>query len=236
MENKKDNRIICGDCLEVFKTIADKSIDLVCTDPPYEFISKDPVGGGIMKKENKKHLKKIKKDFGMSFSPEKLLNECKRVLKAFNGYFFTNKTLLRKYIEFADKNNYSWDLLIWSKTNPIPLNSNHYLLDKEYIVYIKEKGATFNSQLGYENYFTVIERPIGCNNKLGHPTQKPVELIYNAIRISSNENDVVLDPYLGSGTTAVVCKDLNRRCIGIEINPEYVKIAKNRLRQERLFE
>ncbi len=50
MENKKDNRIICGDCLEVFKTIADKSIDLVCTDPPYEFISKDPVGDVIRKK------------------------------------------------------------------------------------------------------------------------------------------------------------------------------------------
>jgi DNA modification methylase len=230
------NQIICGDCLEVMKGIPDKSVDLVLTDPPYEFISKDPVGGGFMKNENKKHFVRINESFGMSFNPEKFLIEIQRICKKFSAYIFTNKELLKQYIKFAEKNKYIWDLLIWAKPNPVPIFNNHFLIDKEYIFYTREKGAIFNSTLCYKRYFTVKQYPIGTK-KTTHPTEKPIIFIEDFIEISSNKNDIILDPYLGSGTTAVACKELGRRYIGIEISPEYCDMANKRLRKisERLF-
>jgi site-specific DNA-methyltransferase (adenine-specific) len=71
-------------------------------------------------------------------------------------------------------------------------------------------------------------------DKLKHPTQKPVSIIRRMIISATNEGDIVLDPFIGSGTTAVACKELNRKCIGYEINPEYCEVARSRLRQEVL--
>ena len=100
------NKVHCWDCLELMKQIPDKSVDLVITDPPYEFISKNPQGWGFMKKENKKHLDELNESFGMSFKPEKFLTLIKQKLKVFNAYIFTNKSLLLEYIQFAEKNKY----------------------------------------------------------------------------------------------------------------------------------
>lgn len=239
MINKYINKILCGDCLKILPLVPDNSIDMVFTDPPYQFISVGKTGlqgGGFMKPENKKHLEKIKESFGINYSPEQYLAECKRILKKFNGYFFTNKTLLTRYIAFAEKNRYKWELLLWLKPNPCPLNKSHYLIDKEYIVFIKEPTAYFNSNLGYEKYFTYRSYPIGKKGTF-HPTEKPLSIVKDLIEISSKENDIIFDGYIGSGTTAIGAKQLNRRYIGVEISEEYCKIAENRLRQteEPLF-
>ena len=228
------NKIYQGDCLEIMKIFPSKSIDCVITDPPYEFISKNPTGGGFMKKENKRHLEKIRDSFGMSFRPEAFLEEIKRVLKKFNAYIFTNKSLLAFYINFAEKNKYKWDLLIWHKPNAVPVNNGHYLIDKEYIIYIKESGACFHSNLGYKRYFTIKEFPIG-NKKTTHPAEKPEYLFSDIIEISTNPNDIILDPFLGSGTIAVVVKKLGRNYIGIELDKSYIDMANKRLAQENLF-
>lgn len=228
-------KIINGDCLEVMKQMPDKCVDLVLTDPPYQFKSQNSlVGGGFMDFENKKHLTNINESFGIEYNPLDFLNECKRICKVFNGYFFTNKNLLKNYIDFAEMNEFNWELLIWSKPNPIPTMQGHYLFDKEYIIFIRDQGATFNSDLGYQKYFTIIKHKIGDNNEFAHPTQKPLDLVLNAIKISSNENDVILDAYAGSGSFLKASQELKRRFIGIDISEKYCKIAEDRLKQQVL--
>ena len=120
--------IIQGDCLEVMRGFDDGQFDLLYTDPPYEFINKNPVGGGFMNNENKRHLYKVRDSFGMSFSPKPFLNETLRVIKPFNAYVWTNKTLLIEYIQFAERNGFKWDILVWRKPNPVPINNGHYLI------------------------------------------------------------------------------------------------------------
>ena len=135
-----------GDCLEVMDELIKKGVrvDCVITDPPYEFISKNPTGGGFMKSENKKHLVDLEKSFGMSFNPKNFLNNMKRIMKKMNLYVFTNKSLLSEYINFAESNNYKWEILIWRKSNQVPIFNNHYMFDKEYCLFISEKGTYFN--------------------------------------------------------------------------------------------
>lgn len=197
---------------------------------------KIPQGGGFMKKEHKKHLEEINESFGMSYDPYKYLAEIKRIMKKFNAYIFTNKSLLKKYIEFAEDNNYKWEIILWSKSNPVPINNGHYLLDKEYIIFMKESGAVFNSNCGYQKYFTVKSYPIGTKITI-HPTEKPQWIIEDLIEISSNPGDIVFDGYAGSGTTLVAAKKLKRKFIGCEINKKYYEMAKERLSaiQERLL-
>ena len=220
--------------------IADKSIDLVLTDPPYQFASKDDRWSWIMKKWNKLYIKEINNSFWLEYNPTEMLELIKSKMKRFNAYIRTNRHLLDEYIRFAKNNKYKWEILLWLKTNPTPLNNWHYLQDKEYCVYIHEWWTTFNSDTWFNNYFTYyISTKWGWKYK--HPTVKPLEFIERMIKISSNEWDTVLDCYLWSWTTAVACKNTNRNFIGIEINPEYVEIAKNRLEevdrinQQRLF-
>ena len=98
-----------------------------------------------------------------------------------------------------------------------------WLSGVECCVYGKRKGATFN---GHCNN-TVLRYPCG-RNKL-HPTQKPLNLIQQLIEISSNKNDIVIDPCMGSGTTGVACVNTDRNFIGIELDPEYYSIAKDRI-------
>ena len=237
------DKIITGDCIEVMKwgQVLDHSIDLLCVDPPYEFINKNPVGWGFMDKENKKHLHNIDNSFWMSFNPSEFLEIVSKKMKKFNAYIWTNKTLVPKYIQFAEEHGYKWEILLWLKSNPVPTFKGHYLIDKEYCIYIKEQWATFNSDLWYKNYFTYEIHPIG-NKKYDHPTVKPLEFIERIIKVSTNEWDTVLDCYLWSWTTAVACKNLWRHFIGIEINPQYVEIAEqrlnevNRLKEQSLFE
>ena len=229
------NKIYCWDCLEILRggVIVDNSIDLLCIDPPYEFINKDTdrknVFGWIMK-----NTKEINNNFWLSYNPSELLDIIGKKMKKFNAYIRTNKTLVPKYIQFAEGKWYKRELLLWLKSNPVPINNWHYLIDKEYCIYIKETWATFNSDLWYKNYFTYETHPI-WTRKYNHPTVKPLEFIERIIKISSNEWDTVLDCYLWSWTTAVACKKLNRNFIWIEINPEYVELGEKRLREVDLL-
>ena len=233
------NQIITWDCLEILRGGEILSnVDLVVTDPPYQFASKKLSAWWCLA-ENKL-WEEITKSIWLEFNPEEMLEIIRAGMKKFNWYFFCNKTTLPAYIRWIEKYNYKWDILLWLKPNPIPACKSHYLFDKEYCVYIHDSGTTFNHKLGYENYFTYESHAIG-NRKYNHPTVKPIEMIERLIKISSNEWDTVLDPYLWSGTTAVACKNLNRNCIGIEINSEYVDLSNQRLKeaefiqQQRLF-
>ena len=147
-------------------------------------------------------------------------------MKKFYGYFFCNKTLVVPYIQWAIKNKFNYDILVMAKSNPIPSYNNHHLSDLEYIIMIREKGSYFSKHKDIDDfrkfYLTSCRKGV-------HPAEKPVDLIKRFIRVSSQENDIILDPFLGSGTVAVAAKDLNRRYIGYEINEDYCKIAHDRV-------
>ena len=214
-----------GDCYEILKNkIANDSIDLVVTDPPYDLSIGG--GGGFMKKENKKHLDELKELKSTSFEPEPLLYALQPKFKngVFNGYFFCNKSLVARYINWAVKNGYSYDILVMSKANPVPIFNSHHLSDLEYIVFIRSAGAFFNSKLeSFDNYRKHYSVVLGSKNI--HPAKKPLELIKRFVRVSSQSGGVVCDPFMGSGTTGVACRELGREFVGCEQDKKYFELA-----------
>lgn len=228
------NKIVNGDCYKLLKDIPDKSIDLVITDPPYRIHADS--GGGIH--NNRDWLKKVHDSNLDEFEPILFLSEIQRVLKTFNAYIFCSKDLLTDYISFANGNNYNWDLLIMGKNNPIPTKNNKYLSDIEYIIYIREKGACFNNLKGKENFhkYKKIKMINVRPSQYGHPTEKPVSIIKDFIEISSNENDIILDPFSGSGTTVLACRDLKRQFIAFEIFKDFYENSLKRYQDKSIYD
>jgi site-specific DNA-methyltransferase (adenine-specific) len=130
---------------------------------------------------------------------------------------------------FIVGNDYSWDLLVWNKTNPFPTNQT-WLSDVEYCLYFREKGFNVGAD-DYEYKSKWFVSSINQKDKAeyDHPTIKPLELVKRHLQNVTKEGDIVLDCFIGSGTTAVAAKELGRKYIGFEINPEYYKIAVDRL-------
>lgn len=216
------NTITLGDSYKLIKDIPDKSVDLVVIDPPYLF---DNFGGGCFgneRKKNRRELENIRKGFDYS-----ILKELNRVLKKTNIYIFCSKAQLKDYFNFYAEVN--TDLLVWHKTNPIPAIANNYLSDLEYCFFAREKGVEVHCE--YETSSKLYESPMNKKDKekFKHPTIKPLALIKKLIQNSSDKGDIILDCFSGSGTTCVAAKELNRRFIGIEIDPEYHKISMDRL-------
>jgi DNA modification methylase len=122
-----------------------------------------------------------------------------------------------------------FEILTWNKTNPTPMTNNTFLPDIEYCLYFREKGVPLND--GYELKSKWYISPINKNDKdlFNHPTIKPLELVKRHIKHTTQENDIVLDCFMGSGTTAVACKELGRHYIGFEVNPKYYQIAIDRV-------
>lgn len=217
---------MCGDSYELIKLIPDKSIDLIVIDPPYEIIT---TGAGILKDRKQRYLDDIenKLDKGIDYN---ILNEFCRIMKKLNIYIWCSKAQLEKYLSFfLDKTNI-FEIIIWQKTNPVPLINGTYLSDKEYCLFFREKKSVFNTA-SVETKRTVYTTKCNVNDKAKykHPTIKPLQIIKNLIINSSNEGDIVLDCFSGSGTTCVAAKELNRNFLGIEIDPEYHKISIDRL-------
>lgn len=119
--------------------------------------------------------------------------------------------------------------IIWKKTNPTPATNNTWLPDLEYAFHFREKGVPLNN--GYEIKNKGYVSPLNKKDKdlYDHPTIKPLEFVKNHLLHITQENDIVLDPFLGSGTTAVACIETNRRYIGFEISEEYYNIALDRI-------
>lgn len=231
-----------GDCLEIMKDIPDKSIDLIVTDPPYD-VSVTGGGGTInkVKKLNKSLEDLVEANITNGYDIEILGEEFMRVMKEPNIYLWCNKIQIPEYFKFyVDKHKCKFDIICWHKTNALPTYSNKYLSDTEYLLYFRKgKGKCFPKS--YEDAKTYYIAPINHKDKekYKHPTIKPLDITGKLIRNSSNENDVVLDPFMGSGTTGVACKESNRNFIGIEIDEKYFEIAKKRIegtkRESQLF-
>ena len=235
------NKIYNIDCLEGIKLLSDSSIDLVVTDPPY-LHDKGGNGGGHTKiATSKMYAKDSMVISEMSeFTKEKcweLLDELNRVMKRMNAYFFCNDSLIPHYLNWALEKKYKYTILTWNKPLSI-LNRERFSTNMEYIVRIYGKGTALNKldldvYPDKKQYYSKYQyfNQIKGKGKL-HPTQKPIEYIKGLIEISSNEGDIILDPFIGSGTTGVAALQLNRNYIGFELDKEYHKVAEQRLVNE----
>lgn len=208
------NRIECKDAIELLRDLDKNSIDLMLTDIPYEKVNKKSNGLRVLDK---------KEANTMTFELDKFLEEVYRVTKG-SGYIFCGKEQVSQIFQFFDEAGLTTRLMIWEKTNPSPMNCQHvWMSGIETFVYFKKRGAVFNEH--YKN--SVVRFPNG-SSKI-HPTQKPLKLFEYLIEVSSNQGDLVCDPFVGSGTTAVAAKKLNRKFIVGDINPEFVEITKRRV-------
>ena len=140
-------------------------------------------------------------------------------------------------IKVMEENNLEVkDVLVWRKTNPMPRNTERrYVQDMEFAVWAVKKGAkwTFNKQNDKPYMRSFFETStVSGKEKVGHPTQKSLKLMQEIIKIHTNENDIIIDPFMGSGTTGVACLDFGRKFIGIELKQEYFDMAVKRIRRE----
>jgi site-specific DNA-methyltransferase (adenine-specific) len=203
------NKIICGDCLEVMKEIPDKSIDLILTDPPYGITnySWDIVKNEMYFDEIHRVGKKII-IFGGNFMP----------LPKKDGWIIWDKMKEENPTRREEGDNKSNDFeMIWTN-----------FLSKNKIIRFLYNG---NIQM-FQGEKKKPDYKIG---KRMFSSQKPIRLIERLVEEYSEPNQTILDPFLGSGTTALACQNTGRNFIGIEINPEYCKIAEQRLKQKPLF-
>ena len=211
-------KLLQGDCMELMNNIPNESIDLVLTDIPYNVVNREDNGLRKLDKENADIL-----TFDLQEFLEQIYNKTKSTIIIFCGK--EQVSLIHSFFnEKQKKGKGTVRQLIWEKTNPSPMNGQHiYLSGVENAIWFKKRGGTFNAHC--KN--TVFKYPIG-RSKL-HPTEKNHLLLQELILDNSNENDLILDPCMGSGSTGVVALQNNRNFLGIELNQNYFEIAKNRL-------
>jgi hypothetical protein len=202
--------LINKDCIEQMKTMDNNSIVLTLTDIPYDVVNRE---GGI------RNLDKGNADV-LTFD---LDNFCKEIIRITKGsiYVFCSTeqvSFIRK--KFVDA-GLSTRLCIWEKTNPSPMHGDKFWLSSiECCVFARKSKATFNEHCSSAVWRESIERKI-----THHPTPKPIKLLSRIIKASSNSGDLVFDPCLGSGSTAMACKLTNRNFIGCDIDENYVRLA-----------
>ena len=219
-----------ADAYKVLKQIPDNSIDLIVTDPPYLIDNTNAGSNTPLSKSIQLMNNELKSGLLTEGITNDILEDFVRVCKNINIYIWCNHKQIPQYLDFfVTKNGCKFDILIWNKTNATPLFNNKYLTDKEYCLYFRRGG--YCNPSSYDAAKTVYYQPINAKDKIRyeHPTIKPLNIIENLIKNSSKEGDVVLDAFMGSGTTGVACKALKRDFIGIELDQHFFEIAENRI-------
>lgn len=216
------NKIYNEDCLETLKRLPDDCVDLVIADPPYEIVSGGSGGCfGVEQRDYHKGVKSLSDGFENT-----ILDECKRVLKIFNCYFFCSKDQVLQILLWAKENSMNTDILCYHKLNPIPTTNNKYLSDTEYIIFMRGAGAYLGGDYGSKKKYFLQNN---SKSDFEHPTVKPLNIIRTLVGNSSKEGDVVYDPFMGSGTTAIAAIIEKRNYIGSEISEEYFEILTKRI-------
>ncbi len=232
-----------GDCIKILRDIPNNSVDMIFADPPYNLSGK----GYITCRNGKKTICDkgnwdIINDI-YSFNKQ-WLSECKRILSD-EGTIWISGTLhnhpsigvLLKELGFWIIND-----IIWFKPNAPPQLQPNRLAPSTELIWLasKSKKYYFNYQKAkrlnggkqMRNLWTLTAK----RHKTIHPTEKPEDLLERILLLGSNEGDTVFDPFMGSGTTGVIAKRLNRNFLGIEIDKSYFKIAQKRIDLEESFD
>jgi len=226
-----------GDAIEIMKKLPSGSIDLVFTDPPYNISKK----GVFYRDYRSGKARDIQRDFGewdYEFVPDDFLIEAKRLLND-DGQIviWTSEQLYGEYRKwFMENGMFPKQMIIWEKLNPVPqFRKMGYLQATELMIWatknrLSKKNPNFifqNDQNEMKNIFHagIVSYP----ERYEHPTQKPLSICEKIMERHCGEGGLVLDPYTGTGTILAAAKRLRRNAIGIEINSEYVKIARKRI-------
>ncbi len=232
-------KLILGDCIQKMKNIESDSISCIVTSPPY---NKKGLSGKV--RPGNQIWKKFNIDYNLYDDnlPENdyhiwmisILNEMSRIIKPDGSIFFNHKPrrhnnksyLPTDFISKSDLNLYQ--LIIWDRLSSPNIRKDILLPCTEHIYWLtKSKPKVFKENLDREFHSEVWKISPDKNTK--HPAPFPQKLVENCILLSTVEGDVVLDPFLGSGTTAISSKKLNRDFIGIEIDETYFKLTEERL-------
>jgi len=224
-------KLINGDCLEVMDRLIEEGVkvDAIITDPPYN----------IAKKNNFYTMGRHGIDFGewdKNFDLYSWIDKGVKLLNK-NGsvVIFNDWKNIGNIARYAENKGLTIkDMVRWEKNNPMPRNRDRrYITDFEVAVWLTNKNAkwTFNRQ--DENYqrakYNCAITPKNEKSYGMHTTQKPLKLMMDILKVHTNKNDVIFDPFMGSGTTGLACKKLNRSFIGIELDEKYFNIAVNRI-------
>lgn len=239
------NKVICGDCLEVMKQIPDKSIDLVVTSPPYNMRTRIR-NGKYTTREQSEHFSKKYAYFDDALPVDNYYDfHYKALLEMFRvaRMVFWNVQIVTgsKEAVFCFIGTFCRelkDIIVWDKGYGQPAMHEGVLNRATELILIFEvpptAGRAFTRSYFDRGTVSDIWRINHGQGVDGHRACFPNELVGKILQHWSIRNDVILDPFLGSGTTAVVAKKLGRKFIGIEISEDYCKIAKDRLRQVEL--
>ena len=209
----KDVELWHGDCLELMKNIPNGSVDLVLTNTPY--------GMAFKSKRQKEKYNKIKNNKSLEWL-EKYVGECFRILKHNTAvYFFCSWHNVDVFKQAIEKKFKIKNILIWEKNNTSMGDLKASYAPKYEMIIFAHKGRKLLNGFRYAD----IIKANRTGNRL-HPTEKPVDLLELFIKNSSDENAVVFDGFMGSGSCGVACSNTNRRFIGIELDDGYFDIAK----------
>lgn len=221
-----------GDCLELLKDIPDESVDLIITSPPYNIgkmhsnqLQFGSYAGNDMKEEDYQKWQ------------IEVLNECFRILKEDGSMFYNHKVRIKNgkavhplewilKTKFILKQEITWDMGKSANCDKIrffPFSERIYWL-------VKDSKTKIYNQLNLSDVWRVV--PTHKRKEIGHIAVMPIEIVKNIISsIPDIDHKIILDPFMGSGTTGVACKNLNRNFIGIEIDEQYYEIAKQRINE-----
>jgi len=231
---KKEFKISHGDCFNLIKKVKTNSIDLLLTDPPYNLAKHSNGNLKFRWRED------VNNDIGdwdkKEIDPSKIAEEFVRVLKPDGNLFiFCSYNLIGKWYDALDHRFDATNFMVWHKTNPTPkffktgfLNSCETIL----CFWNKKHRWNFSNQRDMHNFF---QSPVCAGAERlkdpKHPTQKPLALMEHIIKIASDENDTVFDPFMGVASTGVAALKLKRKFVGIEIEEAFYKASEKRLIQ-----
>lgn len=233
--------VALGDAINYMQQLSDNCVDFIISDPPYNL--------GVFMKKRGTNMNKLRDGHFAASGWDNLqfeewtkqmdvfFGECHRVLKKKgNLILFMSIIKVETLINLAQSHGFYYKTVgVWHKTNPLPRNMNlQFINSTETWIYLVNDGTTGTFNNKGKAIHDFIETSTINNNerKFGkHPTQKPIGLLNHFIEILTNEGDIVLDPFMGSGTTGVSCKKLNRKFLGIELNEGYFNLSKKRIEE-----
>lgn len=215
-----------GDCTKVLKQYPDSSFDLVVTDPPYKTITGgDNNGANSVRPAGMLSGNRKLFSYQNAIKFSEWLPEVYRVLKeGTHCYIFTNSLNMKDLLIESENVGFKLhNILVWEKNNCTP--SQFYMKNCEYVLFLRKGKARWINNIGSSK---TVHHFDNVRHK-EHPTEKPVDLLKFYIANSSHEGDIVLDPFMGCGSTGIACDELNRRFVGIEIDKEYYDKACKKL-------
>lgn len=223
------DNVYCVDSYKAIKDIPDKSIDMIYTDIPYFYVKGGNGGNSrISECARNKNISIKEITDGIDYA---IYDEFVRVMKKINCFIWCSKMQMLETMKFfVEKHGCYFDLLTWNKTSCCPQTKLTWLPNIEYCFHFREKGVLLNDGYDLKSKWYVSPTNKRDKDKFEHPTIKPLPFVEQHIRHAmQTQQDVVLDPFCGSGTTLVAAKNIGLHYIGFEIEEKYAEIARNRL-------